>query len=810
MLQPTARPRRALASILILFVCLATLYSVVNPLFEAPDELWHYGVVQHLRTGQGLPVLVTGQSLAPPAQEAVQPPLYYALAAALTFWVPVEDLGRLARLNPAGLPLDPASGGKRNFVILLRPDSFPYSGEFLAAHLARLLSVAIGALTVVATWAIAREVAPGRPGVWTLAAALNAFIPQFVFTSSAVSNDGLATCIASWGLLLSIRAAQRPPSIGRAAALGALAGLGALTKLSDLALVPLGLVALAIAAWGELERRPSGAAEPAPHPSSKGRGSRPPLPSTGWGGLAGARPGEGSDSATTGPGVPRAGLSASRLSVWLRALVPSAAAFVGVALAVPSWWLVRNVRLYGDPLAFRAFVLASGGTGESRLVVPDPVDALAKLKTSFWAVFGWLNVPAEPAVYAFFDVVTIAALCGLVGLAARLARRGPTGATRAPGRARLVPVGVAALWIAMIGVAFARYQFSLVAFHGRLLFPALAAICVLLALGLASLPWRRARTPALAGVIGLTFAIAAVSPFRYIAPAYAHPPFLSEQALAEIAHRTDVRFGGELDLLGYDLPKSAVGPGEELEIALYWRAVVSIRRDYVASVQLLGPGNSRLAQEDRLLGLGGYPTSLWRAGDAFRETYRLRVPSDAAGPALSGVRVAVYPSGQTELQAEDGRGHLLGEVVPAHVKLIGPRADSAGVGVADFGGEVRLDGYRLEQTEVAPGGVIRGELRWSALRPPRADYTVFVQLVGPTGLVAQHDAQPRGGAYPTSYWEPGEEVRDEFALEVGADTEPGEYRLIAGMYELASGRRLPTGEGDSVTLGTLRVTPRGS
>ena len=42
-------------TILLLFVVLATVYSVVTPLFEASDELWHYPLVQWLGQGQPLP-----------------------------------------------------------------------------------------------------------------------------------------------------------------------------------------------------------------------------------------------------------------------------------------------------------------------------------------------------------------------------------------------------------------------------------------------------------------------------------------------------------------------------------------------------------------------------------------------------------------------------------------------------------------------------------------------------------------------------------------------------------------------------------
>ncbi|MGC8786320.1 MAG: hypothetical protein ACP5Q1_02715, partial [Anaerolineae bacterium] len=64
--------------ILILFVGLATFYSVTVPLFETPDEVWHYLYVKHIANGKGLPVYREGETF-PMRQEASQPPLLYLL-----------------------------------------------------------------------------------------------------------------------------------------------------------------------------------------------------------------------------------------------------------------------------------------------------------------------------------------------------------------------------------------------------------------------------------------------------------------------------------------------------------------------------------------------------------------------------------------------------------------------------------------------------------------------------------------------------------------------------------------------------------
>jgi hypothetical protein len=114
---------------------------------------------------------------------------------------------------------------------------------------------------------------------------------------------------------------------------------------------------------------------------------------------------------------------------------------------------------------------------------------------------------------------------------------------------------------------------------------------------------------------------------------------------------------------------------------------------------------------------------------------------------------------------------------------------AVGASVADV---VTLVAYRLDHTRVLPGDWLRLTLVWHARTAPGRDATVFTQLIGPDGQVwAQHDNPPRGGSYPTSLWQPGEFVSDDYLLQVKPDTPPGRYTLITGMYLPDTLERLP-------------------
>ncbi|HOG46951.1 MAG TPA: hypothetical protein PLB78_09950, partial [Anaerolineae bacterium] len=107
---------RGIWLVVLAFVVLGTVYSVVTPLFEASDELWHYPFVKHLADGGSLPEQDPAH-LGPWRQEGSQPPLYYALAAAITRWVPTGDLDQILVRNPHADIGIPRPDGNANMVV---------------------------------------------------------------------------------------------------------------------------------------------------------------------------------------------------------------------------------------------------------------------------------------------------------------------------------------------------------------------------------------------------------------------------------------------------------------------------------------------------------------------------------------------------------------------------------------------------------------------------------------------------------------------------------------------------------------------
>jgi len=170
---------RFIIVIIILFLALSTTYSVVTPIFEASDELWHYPMVKYIADHWSLPVQ-DPQNVGPWRQEGSQPPLYYIIGALATAWIDTSDMAEVRWLNPHvdnGLITE---DGNTNLVIHSSREAFPWRGTVLAVHLVRLLSVLMGAGTVLFTYLTARELLPDREDVALGAAVITAFNPSHV------------------------------------------------------------------------------------------------------------------------------------------------------------------------------------------------------------------------------------------------------------------------------------------------------------------------------------------------------------------------------------------------------------------------------------------------------------------------------------------------------------------------------------------------------------------------------------------------------------------------------------------------------
>ncbi|HLY29109.1 MAG TPA: glycosyltransferase family 39 protein, partial [Aggregatilineales bacterium] len=67
-----------------------------------------------------------------------------------------------------------------------------------------------------------------------------------------------------------------------------------------------------------------------------------------------------------------------------------------------------------------------------------------------------------------------------------------------------------------------------------------------------------------------------------------------DNSLPGIPNPMHVNFGGEAELLGYDVSRLAVYPGQPITVTLYWRPIHPLTTDYHVFTQILMPGTSNV------------------------------------------------------------------------------------------------------------------------------------------------------------------------------------------------------------------------
>jgi len=115
-----------------------------------------------------------------------------------------------------------------------------------------------------------------------------------------------------------------------------------------------------------------------------------------------------------------------------------------------------------------------------------------------------------------------------------------------------------------------------------------------------------------------------------------------------------------------------------------------------------------------------------------------------------------------------------------------------------YGGRIRILGYRLYQDTAHPGGNVVVELIWQPSEVLKRDYSFFVHLLGPDGvLLGQQDR--RHWAAPG--YRAGEVLIDRYDLPIALHVVPGRYTLVAGVYmsfDDGTWQRMTTGSGHDV------------
>lgn len=468
-----------------------------------------------------------------------------------------------------------------------------------------------------------------------------------------------------------------------------------------------------------------------------------------------------------------------------RAWLITGALLVMLVAAIAGWWYLRNAQLYGEPLGLETMV-AIAGPRTTPQTIGQLVAEFDGFRYSYWALFGAVNIVTVPIAYTIFDAFVLCALIGFVGWL-WINRR----------REQAWLMGLLALYALLVFVGVMRWTLMTPASQGRLMFPAIAVIALILWTGWETLwqsaecriqnsEWVKWTLPA------FMLIVATIAPVRDIAPTYAGPIMITPDQVPAAIARLDVDFGSDLRLIGYSTLADAAREGAA-EFTLYWQCVRQPEADLSVFAIVYGRGLREVGKRDAYPYHGLFGTRQCQAGQAFADPYRVRLQAEAMRPTVLRVQIGLKDRARDVELKPTVKGQAVSAVIFTAGWLPPDRPAPAPSIEARYrlGDAIELLGYDAPQIDLT-ARVIRYRLYWRAAKDGAEDYTVFAHLLDERGAqIGQGDSQPFDGDFPTSLWRVGETFVEERSLPITTDAAPENATIALGLYRLADGARLP-------------------
>jgi len=720
-----------------LFILLGLGYSTLTPIFEQSDETLHYPVVKHLADGNRLPIARPGELW---NQEGTQPPLYYAIVAATTFWINSDNLPDHLQQNPHWLftEIRTTINDNQNRVVHGPQDIFPYRNTALAIHFGRWWSLLFGALTVICAIGVAYHFFGDDRARLITAITLVALNPQFIRVSATVSNDSLSALLTTLAVLVTFMlygtgstestklganfsvngqsAIHQLPPIAKPILLGIICGLAILTKLSSLSTII--LVGVIIVAYAIFDRH---------------------------------------------------SLQATIRDLTLLGLT---------TILITGWWFYRNYALYGEWFATDIHLNLAG----RGYISPVEIWELrAEVLRAYWGTFGWGQIRLPEVSYQLFFWFTA---IGLIGVLVAISKTG----REFKSLKSLFPSLFLLFWVAINLALYIRWVMEVGSVsHTRLMFPAIAAISVLLAMGWHTFIPNRLGIWFASGVI-LIFLLTNLYSLYLIQQAFT--PNQIKQANHQPLEAT---FLDSLTIKsGSLLTDQVYQPGDTVIAEVMWDVKQPVSMAYSVALVMLAPDGTVLGHRETYPGLGLRPTQYLHSKQSFVDRYSLTIEAAVTEPLVAQLSLGLFDyhtPDRVGIPAFDTAGNqimpIIGQVkvIPTVWPMYQPKQQTE----VDFGGVIALWGYNLDSCQQTPSACTL-TLYWQSLASVTTNYVVFVHILNEQGEVIDGiDAPPTNNVYPTSWWATGETIADHRPLSLP----PEAIALRLGLYDLETGQRLP-------------------
>ncbi len=248
---------------------------------------------------------------------------------------------------------------------------------------------------------------------------------------------------------------------------------------------------------------------------------------------------------------------------------------------------------------------------------------------------------------------------------------------------------------------------------------------------------------------------------------------------AEIEANLDIE-AGDFTLLDAWADRHEAQPGDPILLTFLWESVTPTEYNWQLCLALVD-GERTAWQVRAPMARTDFPTTAWQTGDVWRGQWAGRLP-------------ASLPTDTYQWQLRVCRNDAINsppiDLFELHLTAPNRTFEQPPVDepiFADLGGVTELVGLTVREDDLLHVDII-----WRSLAETTTSYRVFVHLLNADGeLVAQSDGEPAGWSRPTTGWAAGEYVADEHQIEMPAAADLTEIRVAVGMYDPASGERLP-------------------
>jgi hypothetical protein len=200
----------------------------------------------------------------------------------------------------------------------------------------------------------------------------------------------------------------------------------------------------------------------------------------------------------------------------------------------------------------------------------------------------------------------------------------------------------------------------------------------------------------------------------------------------------------------------------------------------------------------------GYSTDQWQQGDAWTGIHPVYIPGNLDAGTYTVAIQLFDPSGKAA-----GTSVPIGQMAvttpPRNFSIprMGVTADTA------WQNGINLLGYDLKSLRIKQGDGLNLTLYWQTDRNVHTSLTIFIHIYDESGKnVTQQDTIPLNGSRPTTGWASGEVLTDPHAIFIPLTTTPGRYWIRIGLYDAATGIRVPLSNGNEFWIlpQTIRVT----